>query len=108
MGVFPPEATPMTEGLPISICIPTTRGDTVGAAVRAIRAQTWTDWELIVLGQGAQDELEAAVDAGAGGDPRVRYVQLQRKGLSMARNCALGVAAGSVVAFTDDDCEPRP
>jgi len=108
MGASPPEAKPTTEGLPISVCIPTTRGDTVGAAVRAIRSQTWTEWELIVLGQGVQDELEAAVKADSGGDARVRYVQLPRKGLSLARNAALGVAAGSIVAFTDDDCEPRP
>ena len=106
MAISPPEAEPKTEGLPISVCVPTTRGETVGAAIRAIRAQTWTEWELIVLGQGAREELEAAVDAGSDGDARVRYVQLPRKGLSLARNAALGIAAGSIIAFTDDDCEP--
>jgi len=99
---------PETDGLPISVCVPTMRGGTVGAAIRAIRAQTWIDWELIVLGQGARDELEAAVTKDSAGDARVRYVQLPRKGLSRARNAALQVAAGSIVAFTDDDCEPAP
>jgi len=103
-----PETELKTDGLSISVCVPAMRGGTVGATIRAIRAQTWSDWELIVLGQGPRDELEAAVTVGSAGDPRVRYVQLARKGLSRARNAALGAAAGSVVAFTDDDCEPKP
>lgn len=97
-----------TTGLPISVCVPTTRWDTVGATIRAIRRQTWMDWELIVLGQGAREPLEAAVQQASAGDERVRYVQLQDRGLSLARNAALAMVAGSVVAFTDDDCEPRP
>ena len=97
----------MTAGLPISICVPTTRSETVGAAIRAIRRQTWTDWELLVLGQGSREVLEGAVTTAADGDQRVRYVQLEGRGLSLARNAALVHAAGSVVAFTDDDCEPQ-
>ncbi len=103
-----PETDQKTEGLPISVCIPATRSETVGAAIRAIREQTWSDWELIVLGQGSQEVLEAAVMRAAAGDQRVRYIQLQGRGLSLARNAALEIVAGSVVAFTDDDCEPRP
>jgi glycosyltransferase involved in cell wall biosynthesis len=95
-------------GLPISVCVPTMRWETVGSTIRAIRAQTWTDWEIIVLGQGPREPLEAAVSTAASGDQRVRYVQLERRGLSIARNAALETAAGSVIAFTDDDCEPRP
>jgi len=94
------------DGLSISACVPATRGETVSATVRAIRRQTWIDWELIVVGQGPRAELEAAVDHAAAGDQRVRYVHLEGRGLSLARNAGLKVAAGSVVAFTDDDCEP--
>jgi GT2 family glycosyltransferase len=108
MASSAPENGYATDGLPISVCIPTTRSDTLGSTIRAVRAQTWADWEVIVLGQGLREPLEAAVTAAASGDPRVRYVQLNRRGLSMARNAALDVAAGSVIAFTDDDCEPRP
>jgi GT2 family glycosyltransferase len=92
--------------LPISVCVPATRSDTVGATVAAIKAQRWPEWELIVLGQGERAPLEAAVAAAANGDERVHYVQLQGRGLSLARNAALKHAAGTAVAFTDDDCEP--
>ena len=103
-----PDTKHRSKSLAISVCVPATRGETVGSTIRAIRRQSWIDWELIVLGQGPQDELEAAVKSAAGGDQRVRYVQLRGRGLSLARNAALGFVAGSVVAFTDDDCEPRP
>jgi GT2 family glycosyltransferase len=102
------EAKRFNKSLAISVCVPTTRGETVGSTIRAIRRQTWIDWELIVLGQGPQDVLEAAVRTASGGDQRIRYVQLRGRGLSLARNAALDLVAGSVVAFTDDDCEPRP
>jgi GT2 family glycosyltransferase len=41
-------------------------------------------------------------------EPRVRAERLARPGLCAARNRALGVAAGSVVIFLDDDAIPRP
>lgn len=93
--------------LAVSVCVPATRADTVGATVEAVRAQTWTDWEMIVLGQGAREPLEAAVERAAAGDARIRFVHLQTRGLSRARNAALEHVTGHVVAFTDDDCEPN-
>jgi len=107
MASLPAETDETAVGLPISVCVPAMRADTIPATIQAIRAQTWTDWELIVLGQGARSGLEAAVARGAGGDRRVRYLHLDRAGLSHARNAALSAASGSVIAFTDDDCEPR-
>ena len=93
--------------VPISVCVPATRPDTIGATVRAIRRQTWTDWELLVLGQGAEEPMHAAVVEAAAGDARVQHVHLSGRGLSLARNAALAHASGAVIAFTDDDCEPR-
>src|ERR1700704_1109645 len=108
MASLSPDTAPGPGGLPISVCVPATRAETVGATIGAIRRQTWTDWELIVLGQGAADVLEPVVAKAAGGDRRVRYVHLKGRGLSLARNAAIDAAAGSVIAFTDDDCEPQP
>ena len=43
----------------ISVCIPTVRPRTLGKAIRSVVGQTWSDWELLILGQG-----DAATEAG--------------------------------------------
>lgn len=91
----------------ISVCISTVRPATVGQAIASIRRQTWSEWELIIVGQGSEAALRAAVDRGACGDERIRYVHLPERGLSRARNAAIRAARGDVVALTDDDCEAR-
>lgn len=89
----------------VSVCVPTIRFDTVADTIASIRNQRYPNWELLVIGQGAEDGIRPVVEHAAGGDARVRYVHLKRRGLSIARNHALDIATGDVVAFTDDDCE---
>jgi len=89
----------------VTICVATIRPDTVGDAIASIRRQSHEDWELVVVGQGAEAAIRPAVQAARDNDPRISYVHLDRKGLSIARNHVLAVAAGDIVAFTDDDCE---
>lgn len=91
----------------ISVCIATVRAATIRTAIASILGQTWSDWELIVVGQGHREELETAVMGASNSDRRVRYVHSDRMGLSVARNRALSVATGEIIASTDDDCEAR-
>lgn len=92
----------------ISVVIPSVRPTTIASAVSAIRRQSMSDWELIVVGQGEDCGLEAEVARVGGGDQRVRHIHVDRRGLSLARNVGVAAAAGGVVAFTDDDCEAAP
>jgi len=84
------------------------RPTTLGYAVQSIIAQTWPDWELLIVGQGADPELERACQSFVRLDSRIRYIHLERKGISLARNAGLLAATGDIVAFTDDDCEAAP
>lgn len=90
----------------ITVCVPATRADSVGATVAATLGQTFARWEMLVVAQGPRAPLERAVVAAAAGDRRVRFEHIPTRGLSRARNAALALARGSVLAFTDDDCEP--
>jgi glycosyltransferase involved in cell wall biosynthesis len=92
----------------LTVCIPTVRPTTLGYAVQSIIAQTWPDWELLIVGQGADPELESACQSLRQLDRRIRYLHLERKGISRARNAGLLAATGDIIAFTDDDCEAAP
>jgi glycosyltransferase involved in cell wall biosynthesis len=90
-----------------SVCIPTVRTSTIAYAVESVRRQSFTDWELLVVGQGERDPLHAATERAAQGDSRIKYLHLDRRGLSSARNAGISAASGEIVAFLDDDCEAR-
>jgi glycosyltransferase involved in cell wall biosynthesis len=91
----------------ISVCIGSVRPLGLAAAIAAIERQSWTDWELIVVGQGPDLALRAVGEAATKRDRRVRYIHLDRRGVSLARNVAVGAATGDIIAITDDDCEAR-
>lgn len=83
------------------------RADVVGRAIDSVLAQTYPDFELVVVDDGSTDGTAEVVQAY--GDPRVRYVARPNGGLAVARNTGLREARGALVAFMDDDdvVEPR-
>jgi len=75
----------------------------VGDAIVSALAQTFTDFELIVVDDGSTDGTANVVAGFAEGDPRVRLVRQANRGLAGARNTALRVARGDVLALLDSD-----
>jgi glycosyltransferase involved in cell wall biosynthesis len=92
----------------ITVCVGSVRADTLRATIASIKAQTLSSWELVVVGQADDSAVRDAAESSLPGDPRLRYVHVDGKGLDRARNAAIGVATGDVLAFTDDDCEADP
>lgn len=92
----------------VSICIATVRPTTLGAAVASIQAQTWTNWELVVVGQGPDRDIRSRLEEVSQGDSRVCYIHLSERGLSRARNAGIAASTGDIIAMTDDDCEAHP
>lgn len=92
----------------VSVCIAATRPETVGMAVRSIVKQSYRDWELVVLAQGAQaaDIARVVREQLNGCDGRV--IEQSGRGLSRARNAMVECTSGDLIAMTDDDCEPAP
>src|ERR671939_2007579 len=74
----------------------------IGAALDSVFAQTFTDYEVIVVNDGSPDtpELERALDAYAG---RLLYVRQENRGPSGARNAGIRRARGEYVALLDSD-----
>jgi GT2 family glycosyltransferase len=62
------------------------------------------DFEVIVVENRPQSPgTRRMLEQRFGGDPRVRYVEERRRGLSCARNAGLAVAENELIAFLDDD-----
>jgi glycosyltransferase involved in cell wall biosynthesis len=87
----------------ISIIIPTyNRARTISQAIESVLAQTYSDWELLIIDDGSTDETETAVRPHLA-DQRVRYVKQENAGPIAARNNGAQLAAGDWLAFLDSD-----
>ncbi|HEX8275510.1 MAG TPA: glycosyltransferase family A protein [Longimicrobiaceae bacterium] len=74
----------------------------VAEALDSILAQTFTDYEILVVNDGSPDTdlLEEVLAPYAG---RIRYLRQENAGVSAARNHALAVARGRYAAMLDSD-----
>jgi glycosyltransferase involved in cell wall biosynthesis len=74
----------------------------LGEAIETVRAQTFTDWELVIVDDGSTD-LTPAVVAPHRADVRIRYVQQPHAERMAARNRGIAASTGPLVAFLDAD-----
>ena len=88
----------------ISVIIPVYNVEKfLAECVDSVLAQTYTDWEAILVDDGATDASGAMCDAYAAKDPRIRVIHRENGGLSAARNTGLKAARGEYVYFLDSD-----
>lgn len=71
--------------------------------IDSILAQTFTDFELILVEDGSPDGCPALCDAAAAKDARIRVLHQKNGGLSAARNAGLDAARGAWIGFVDSD-----
>jgi glycosyltransferase involved in cell wall biosynthesis len=84
------------------------RESLVSRAIESVLAQTFTDFEFIIVDNGSTDKSGAIADEYAACDNRVKVIHRERGNIGSGRNAGLDVAQGNYVAFIDDDdwCEP--
>jgi glycosyltransferase involved in cell wall biosynthesis len=87
----------------VSVVIPTfNRPGLLERAVRSVLAQTFTDFEIIVVDDRSTDSIDAALGTCRAANARV--IRLGRhRGAAAARNAGVRAARGRFVAFLDDD-----
>jgi glycosyltransferase involved in cell wall biosynthesis len=85
----------------VSIILPTfNRADVIRRAVDSVLAQTFADWELLVIDDGSTDHTADVID---GIDSRVRLIRQKNAGVYAARNTGLTHARGRFITFLDSD-----
>lgn len=84
------------------------REEFVGRAIESILAQTYKNFEFIVVDNGATDRSGQIADEYAAKDRRVRVIHRARGNIGSGRNTGLDAAQGEYIAFIDDDDWAEP
>ena len=85
-----------------SIIIPAfNRAAFLTKAIESVLAQTYTDWELIVVDDGSTDNTREVVSKYS--DERITYIYQENSERSAARNNGIAHAKGDYVCFLDSD-----
>jgi len=94
----------------VSVIMPVYNGmETLERAVRAVQAQSFADWELLVVDDCSTDGSRDAAAACAAADPRIRPLHsAENRGPGAARNLGLRSARGQFIAYLDCDDEYDP
>lgn len=96
------------QGPEVSVVIPTyNRAQLLREALASVRAQTFTDWEAVVVNNHSVDDTVDTVLRFE--DPRIRLVNFRNHGvIAASRNVGIGMARGPIVAFLDSDDRWHP
>lgn len=97
----------MTDFSLISIIIPTyNRASLIGETLDSVKAQTYKNWECIIVDDGSSDHTDKLVDDYVTKDARFKYYKRTnnyKSGGNGARNYGLDLAQGDYLVFFDSD-----
>ena len=99
-----PAATPT-----VSVIMPVyNAGDYLHGAIDSVLAQTFRDFELILVDDGATDGSGRVCDEYAAKDPRIKVKHGRNGGICASRNVGMELARGKWLAFCDHDDYMEP
>jgi glycosyltransferase involved in cell wall biosynthesis len=78
-------------------------GKFLRAAIDSIRAQSFKDFQFIIVNDGSTDESAAIIEHAAASDPRIIAIHTTNKGIVAALNRGLSQCAGQYIARMDAD-----
>ncbi len=88
----------------ISIIVPIYNAERyLKECIDSIMAQTYTDWELILVDDGSVDHSPDICRMYADRDSRIKAVHRENGGEAAARKTGLEVSTGDLIAFVDSD-----
>ncbi|MCP1109489.1 glycosyltransferase involved in cell wall biosynthesis [Lachnospiraceae bacterium PM6-15] len=76
--------------------------------LESILAQSYQNYEVIIIDDGSEDEFSLIVDELSNKDQRISVWHQDNQGVSVARNLGVELAKGDYVTFVDADDEIAP
>ncbi|MDR2496784.1 MAG: glycosyltransferase family 2 protein [Tannerellaceae bacterium] len=93
----------MQKGL-VSIITPMYNAEKyIADTIKSVLAQTYSQWEMIIVNDGSKDECERIASEFARKDTRIKVFSQQNRGSASARNNGIRRAAGQYIALLDAD-----
>src|SRR5947209_7148502 len=87
-----------------SVILPTfNRAHLIERALKSLLAQTYRDFECMIVDDGSTDDTFSVVRPYLLQDERLRYHFAQNRGLAGARNIGIATTSGTFVTFLDSD-----
>ena len=88
----------------ISIIVPVhNSGQYIHECIDSVINQTFTDWELILVNDGSTDKSAEICSSYCANHQNIRLLNINRGGVSKARNVGLEAAKSPFVYFMDSD-----
>lgn len=109
MGSADP-STPSSRRPLVSVVTPVFNAERfIGETIASLRAQTFNDWEQVLVDDCSSDRTPELIAEQAAVDPRIRIIRHEHNGgVAAARNTAFEHARGRYVAFLDADDQWLP
>lgn len=88
----------------ISVIVPVYNSEkTIERCIKSVLAQTYCNWELILVDDGSIDKSCKIIDSFCNLDNRVKKLMKMNGGVSSARNFGINNSTGKYVTFLDSD-----
>lgn len=101
--------TSITTSPTVSVIIPAyNQAQYLPDALDSLLAQTYTNWEAVIVDDGSPDNVAEIAARYTGCDPRIKFLHTENHGLSAARNTGAAHSAGEYLVFLDGDDKIAP
>lgn len=88
----------------VSVIVPSYNyGRYIGETLESLIAQTYTNWECVVVDDGSTDNTKEVVSKYIERDTRINYFYQENRGLSAARNSGIKYSTGKYIQLLDAD-----
>lgn len=88
----------------VTVILPTyNRAAMLSRAIESVIAQTFKDWDLLVINDGSTDETPKLLEDYKKRDSRIRVITHKNSGICKTRQAGVQASKGELLAFLDDD-----